>query len=123
MSTIAEILVNPLAYGFEFVSDVVRTDNGRDVLGNGPILTVRDVLQFEASFPGKIAASLDGSSFRVISQRVIRDMLKKNRRAEWSEMCSAVLSAILGIRQRTAQLPQLPPDYSEYLAWKASQTK
>lgn len=108
MYAIAEILKNVSEYGFDFVSETVRTDNGKDILGNGPILVVRDVLKFDSAFPGIIRASLDGSSIRVISQRVVRNALKKNRRATDSELRVAVLSAVLGISTRTSLVYVLP---------------
>jgi hypothetical protein len=119
MSTIAEILADVSAFGFSWSLEPVRTDNGRDVLGMAPIMVVTEITKFALGFPGKIEACLDGSSVRVISQRITRDMLKKNRRVSVAEMQQAVVSGILGIRTRAS----LPADYADYLAWKAMQEK
>lgn len=105
MHDISAILADTKKYGFVLVSDSIRTDRGETDLGTGPILTVVDVAVFDREFPGRIAASLDGSSFRVISQRVDRDLLQKTRIPEPERMAvlgPKVLNAILGIRSRTA---------------------
>lgn len=121
---ISAILQDTLAYGFEFVSGAVNTDEGDMSLGQGPILTVRDLGKFEASFPGRIAAMLDGQSARVISQRVIRTKRSKDSSVKYDELKILVLNAILGARAKptlTVKVYALPdggttPDLAAFKA-------
>lgn len=99
------ILADTAAYGFVFVMDEIRTDKGDTSLGNGPILTVTNPALFESHFPGRIAAMLDGSSARVISQRVDRAVLVNTRLPEDTRLAvlgPKVLNAILGVKTRGA---------------------
>jgi len=101
MPEMKDVLANPLNYGFEFVADEVKTDGQGDKgtsLGDGPILTVRNVGQFSNAFPGRIEGMLDGSSARVISQRVIRNARKHNSRISYEALKPLALAAVLGVR-------------------------
>jgi len=101
MPEMKDVLANPLNYGFEFVADEVKTDGQGDKgtsLGDGPILTVRNVDLFSKAFPGRIEGMLDGSSARVISQRVIRNARKHNSRISYEALMPLVLAAVLGVR-------------------------
>lgn len=104
MQDISAILADTAAHGFTFVMSPVSTDHGDTLLGNAPVLVIQDVMKFEASFPGRIGAMLNGSSPRVISQRVTRDLLEKTHIPEGERMKALspkVLAAILGVRSRT----------------------
>lgn len=102
MHDISAILANTSEYGFVFKYEDVNTDEGETNLGKAPVLVITDVGKFESHFPGRITGMLDGSSARVISQRVTRDALKKTRIPESSRnsLEPKVLNAILGVKTR-----------------------
>lgn len=112
MDNLSAILQDSDAYGFQFVVEDVREkdENTSIVIGQGPILVITKPTLFEEKFPGRIAAMLDGSSARVISQRVVRDGWKQYRKAKPDErgdkpttdsLKPRVLNAILGVKART----------------------
>lgn len=102
MESTSAILANPSAYGFVFQYENVSTDKGETDLGPAPVLVITDPIKFETNFPGRITAMLDGSSARVISQRVTRDALTKVRipEADRKSLEPKVLNAILGVKSR-----------------------
>ena len=101
---VSEIVANPQQYGFAWVEDEVSKGTGPDAvsLGTGPVLVVADPVVFEQHFPGRIVAMLDGSSARVISQRVVRNAREKDRTCKSAELKPRVLQAILGVRAKAA---------------------
>lgn len=113
MHDITAILADTQAYGFTFVVEDVSEGEGNDrqVIGAGPILVITKPLTFEQHFPGRIQAMLDGSSARVIGQRVVRDAWKAYRKPKQGEarpdkptteaLKPRVLNAILGVKART----------------------
>ena len=97
------MIEDPTAYGFEWLSEEVRKDLDGDrqyvKVGNTvPILKVTDIALFEASFPGVVLASLDGTSIRVKCQGVTRRMVLLNRSVAIPEMQEAVLKSLHGVR-------------------------
>ena len=102
MDNTSAILAKPQDYGFNFVYETVSTDKGETDLGNAPVLVITDAPKFEANFPGRILAMLDGSSARVISQRVTRAALTATRipEGERKSLEPKVLNAILGVKSR-----------------------
>lgn len=110
MSDNSEILANPSDFGFEWSLEHVSTDGQGDKgtdLGEVPILVVTNVARFETAFPGRIMASLDGSSIRVISQRVVRSKREKNRSISAEDLKPLVLDAVLGIRAKAVRVDTL----------------
>lgn len=103
------ILAKPSDYGFQFVYEDVFTDNGDTNLGSAPVLVITDPIKFEQQFPGRITGMLDGSSARVISQRVTRDTLKKTRLPsdQRKTLEPKVLNAILGVKTRAATIVEV----------------
>lgn len=101
-ATLARPLMEPEKYGFHFVYEDVNTDKGETNLGKAPVLVITDVVKFEQNFPGRITAMLDGSSARVISQRVTRDALTKTRipEADRKSLEPKVFNAIMGVKSR-----------------------
>ena len=97
------MIEDPTAYGFEWLSEEVRKDLDGDrqyvKVGNAvPILKVIDIALFEATFPGVVLASLDGTSIRVKCQGVTRRMVLLNRSVATAEMQEAVLKSLHGVR-------------------------
>lgn len=112
---IANIVANPQQYGFEWVEDEVSTGTGPDKvsLGTAPVLVIVDPVAFEQHFPGRIVGMLDGSSARVISQRVTRNAKEKDRSLKSADLKPRVLNAILGVRAKavaTVQKVYVLPD-------------
>lgn len=112
MTDTNDVLMNTDQHGFVFKVEAVSDGRGNDKqeIGSGPILVITDPITFEGHFPGRIAAMLDGTSARVISQRVVRDAWKSYRKAmqdergakpSEDELKPRVLRAVLGVRQRT----------------------
>ena len=101
---VSEIVANPQQYGFTWSEEEVSKGTGPDSvsLGTGPVLIVTDPVAFEQHFPGRIVAMLDGSSARVISQRVVRNAREKDRTCKSPELKPRVLQAILGVRAKAA---------------------
>lgn len=114
MHDISAILADTTAHGFTFAVEEVSEGEGNDKrpLGQGPILVVTNAELFESEFPGRIVAMLDGSSARVIGQRVVRDAWKAYHRPKQGEarppkpevesLKARVLNAILGVKTRAA---------------------
>lgn len=104
MNDVSAIVANPQQYGFTFSEEEVSKGTGPDAmsLGTGPVLIITDPVAFEQHFPGRIVAMLDGSSARVISQRVIRNCREKDRTCKSPELKPKVLNAILGVRAKAS---------------------
>lgn len=114
MYDLSAILADTTAYGFTFAVEEVSEGEGNDrqVIGEGPLLVITKPLTFEDKFPGRIVAMLDGSSARVIGQRVVRDAWKAYRKPKEGEarppkptadaLKPRVLNAILGVKGRVA---------------------
>lgn len=102
MDNISAMLAKPSDYGFSFVYEDVFTDEGETNLGKAPVLVITNPVVFDKHMPGRIVAMLDGSSARVISQRVTRDTLKKTRlpEAERKALEPKVFAAIMGVKSR-----------------------
>ena len=97
------MIADPSTHGFEWLSEEVRKDLDGDrkyvKVGNAvPILKVIDIALFEATFPGVVLASLDGTSIRVKCQGVTRRMVLLNRAATTLDMQEAVLKSLHGVR-------------------------
>ena len=97
------MIADPNTHGFEWLSEEVRKDLDGDrqyvKVGNAvPILKVIDIALFEASFPGVVLASLDGTSIRVTCQGVTRRMVLLTRAATTLDMQEAVLKSLHGVR-------------------------
>lgn len=93
-------------HGFSWSLEPVSKQAGanksdRMELGKGPIMVVTDITKFEATFPGAILASLDGSSIRVEAQSVVRRMLAADKSVSVDEMKDAVVNKIRGIRNKS----------------------
>lgn len=112
------ILADTQAYGFRFAEEDVSKGRGNDkrVIGSGPILIITDPVTFEEHFPGRIAAMLDGSSARVVSQRVVRDTWdswlatmpdERGPKPESEGLKVKVLSAVLGVKARTPSVVEV----------------
>lgn len=103
MHDITAMLAAPETFGFKLVMGPVATGFGKVRLGTGPILKLTDVTLFEANFPGRILAAMNGSSFTVISQRVCREFLVETRIPEGERMKTLgpkVINAVMGVRSR-----------------------
>jgi len=75
-------------------------------LGDAPHTKVTDVPKFEATFPGVILNSLNGTSIKVACQAVTRRMKLKNRQVSESEMRAAVINSLRGIKNRATVVTQ-----------------
>lgn len=103
-TTLAKVLADTMAYGFEFVWSNVSTDEGKTDLGIAPILKINNVEKFEKFAPGRIVAMLNSSnSPRVASQGVTRPFLIKNRlpnnERDRAVLKEKVLARILEMRE------------------------
>lgn len=105
------ILKDTKAYGFEFAEESVSEKQGNTSIevGKGPILIITNPGLFDQKFPGRIVAMLNGSSPRVISQRVVRDAWtqyrsekaeKRGPKPDMESLKPRVLNAILGVKSR-----------------------
>ena len=129
------MIEDPTAYGFEWLSEEVRKDLDGDrqyvKVGNTvPILKVIDIALFEATFPGVVLASLDGTSIRVKCQGVTRRMVLLDRSVSTTDMQEAVLKSLHGVRTGASREMYIGPNderYSDRLemraAWKAHYTQ
>jgi hypothetical protein len=99
---ITAILADPKAYGFEFVTENVRS--GDMTFQGVPLLRVSDLAKFDAAFPGVALNALDGSSIRVSSQRVVREARLRNATIKTPEMQQKLVQWLLGIRTPTTRM-------------------
>ena len=101
----ANIAGNPEEYGFRWSLETVHRDkpDGKVELGKAPIVIVTDVQAFDATLPGVIADSLNGSSIRVKCQGKGRRVLEQQRHVTLESFQVQILASLNGAKTRTVR--------------------
>jgi hypothetical protein len=116
MPDYANIAANPEAHGFRWSVEVVHKDLGsghKHEVGQVPIAVVTNPTDFEATFPGQILDSLDGSSVRVKCQNKNRRRLEKDPKVPVDTMKVETVQMLSGVKARTTDLASLSTEALE----------
>jgi hypothetical protein len=96
--TVAAILANTLAHGFEWFSD--RVSKG-DATWTVPLVRHLDVDKLRATFGDQLfLANMDGTSRHVTNQRIARDMKADNATAKDIAIQTAIVENMLGMKSK-----------------------
>jgi hypothetical protein len=104
----AKVVADPSAYGFEFVSESVKS--GDVEYQNVPLIRVTDLAKFDTAFPGAVLSALDGSSIRVSSQRIVREARDKNATIKPDEMKVKLVNWLNGVRAPSTRVLYAGPE-------------
>jgi len=94
------ILAKPEDFGFEFLTETVHKYGKGFVV---PLLRVTNIPKFEEAFPGVIRKALDGSSIRVIGQRIVRDASADRGVKDTGQLQTLLVNYLLGIEEAPAR--------------------
>lgn len=92
---VAQIVSNPTAYGFDWISGKVAK-NEMD-LGYVPLVAHKDLNLLRQHFGDQmVLGAMDGTSRHVTNQRIARDMKFDNRKTSDLEIKTAIVENMLG---------------------------
>jgi hypothetical protein len=104
--TVAAILANTLAHGFEWFTD--RVSKG-DATWTVPLVRHLDVDKLRATFGDQLfLANMDGTSRHVTNQRIARDMKADNATAKDIAIQTAIVENMLGMKSKRRTVVQEP---------------